>query len=57
MSVTGKASLGGAVLVGILAALSVGQSSAPAADTTGSSTGGATDAAAGVTPESDEPPR
>jgi len=33
MSLTGKASLGGAVLVGILAALSVGQTSAPAADT------------------------
>jgi len=33
MSLTGKASLGGAVLVGILAAVSVGQTSAPAADT------------------------
>ena len=33
MSLTGKASLGGAVLVGILAALSAGQTSAPAADT------------------------
>ncbi len=35
----------------------LGREGAPAADTTGSSTGGATDAAAGVTPESDEPPR
>jgi len=33
MSLTGKASLGGAVLVGILAAVSAGQSSAPAAGT------------------------
>jgi predicted amidohydrolase YtcJ len=33
MSLTGKASLGGAVLVGILVALSTGQTSAPVADT------------------------